>query len=648
MPNRLKDQLSPYLQSHAHNPVNWYPWCEEAFSEAVRRDVPVFVSIGYSSCHWCHVMERESFNDDEVAKILNDNFVSIKVDREERPDIDNLYMDACVAINGSGGWPMTVFLNHDKTPFFAGTYYRQSAFINLLERVSHLWMNNRDMLTESGAKITERLKDLSIKERGAEINYDKLYQKIARYYDPVCGGFFEAPKFPGAGALLFLLRYNILNPNSNSGRILKKTLDNMANGGIFDHIGGGFFRYSTDRKWLVPHFEKMLYDNALLLQVYAEASRSIKSGYKYIAERTAQYVFRTMQDEDGGFYTAEDADSEGIEGKYYLFSPDEIFYILGREGENFSEDYDITAEGNFEGKSIPNRIGKGIIPYDDRLGEILHFRNKRIPPFKDDKITLSSNCLMISSLCISGRLLNRREYIENAARCADFILSNFFVDGRLMARWRLNEAKHPSTLDDYAYLSNALIELYFAENNIKWLKKATEISDEILRLFSDGRGALFLSGKDVEDLPIRQKVINDSALPSGNAVAAYNFLRLYDLTGKDQYLTTAENILSESQGSMEINPYGHAGMLIASLYREYGKCISLTDGEGLDKMLKAAEGFRPFTNLSVIKEDSKDIAELIRDMKYKKSLEGKATAYICDKSGCRPPVTDYKKFMELI
>jgi len=648
--NKLSDEKSPYLLAHANNPVDWYPWGEEAFSEAKKRDVPIFLSIGYSSCHWCHVMEKESFENQSVAELLNKNFVSIKIDREERPDIDNIYMEACLAFNGSGGWPLSVFINHDKIPFFAGTYYPKRGFINLLERVNNAWKSNRDSLIETGEKIREYIKDKRASGgREGDFSIEKVYQKIARNFDPVYGGFFDAPKFPTPQILLFLLRYNTLYSNSYSGNIIRKTLDCMAQGGIFDQIGGGFFRYSTDRKWLVPHFEKMLYDNAMLLMVYSEASRSLDSRFGSIAERIAEYLFRVMHDKNGGFYTAQDADSEGIEGKYYLFTPDEIFYLYGMdEGEKFSEDYDITHKGNFEGKNIPNRIGKDFIINDRRIPEILFYRNRRIPPFLDDKITTSSNALIIAALSVAGRLLCIPKYIREAVRCANFIDNNLFVDGRLMARWREEEAKHPSTLDDYAYLLWGYMELYYSTNDSKWLKKSMELSSEIIKLFGDTSGAMFYTGSDVNDLPVRQKVIRDGAIPSGNSIISYNFLRLYEITHREELMKAAERIIDDVYKNMIEEPYGYASHLISYMYRENGKSISVVDGEGMDEMLKVTEGFRPFVNLSVINPKEQEIAEMIADMKGKHNIGGKATAYICDKNGCHPPVTNPKEFSEMI
>jgi uncharacterized protein YyaL (SSP411 family) len=644
--NRLIDEKSPYLLQHANNPVNWYPWCEEAFIEAKKRDVPVFISIGYSSCHWCHVMERESFTDESVAEIINANFVAVKVDREERPDVDNIYMQASIAYNGSGGWPLSVFAGHDKLPFFAGTYYPKRSFVNLLERISAIWSSNRNALYGSSRRIKEHLTEPDKPYADTDIDYKEVFNKIASSHDSEFGGFNIAPKFPMPQLLLFLLRYNAVFPDSGADEILRKSLNAMADGGIYDHVGGGFFRYSTDRQWLVPHFEKMLYDNAMLIMVYAEASRALDSRYRSIVKATVEYVVRVMRDAGGGFYTAQDADSEGVEGKYYLFTPDEMCYLFGRDlGESFSKDYDITLKGNFEGKNILNRIGKGFIPNDKRLNEVHCYRSRRIPPFLDDKITTSSNSLMAAALAVGGRLLNNRAYIELAEECIQFIDNNLYIDGRLTARWREGEARHPATLEDYAYLLWAKLELYYAAFNKQYLKSALDTSYEIIRLFSDKEGAMFQTGADVNDLPVRSKTLYDGALPSGNAVVSYSFLRLYDITGRNELLEEAEKIISSVGDRISEYPTGYSGHLLARIYRDCRQSLSLTAGEGLNEMLKATEGYRPLLNISVIDDT---LTELIDDFKRLKSVGNRATAYYCDKQGCRPPVTDSTELSRML
>lgn len=649
MPNRLINEKSPYLLSHAHNPIDWYPWGDEAFNKAKELDRPIFLSIGYSSCHWCHVMERESFMDSDVAKILNDNYIAIKVDREERPDVDNIYMDACIAINGTGGWPMSIFVNHDKIPFYAGTYFPKEdrmnimGFMKLLERISNIWNNNRQELNKSGVSIINHINQQHIRSGGNynDYDYDRLYQKIARGFDSDYGGFHNPPKFPNPQLLLTLMRYACINPSSYALRIVDKTLTSMANGGLFDHVGGGFFRYSTDRVWLVPHFEKMLYDNAMLMQVYAEAARAIDIKYKDIVDRIGRYIKREMTSANGGFFTAEDADSEGVEGKYYLFMPYEITSILGEdEGQRFNDDYNITSKGNYEGRNILNRIGKSMMPYDKRLDKVLEYRNMRVKPFKDDKITTAYNALMIASTAIAGRLLGDGSFIELAEGAAGFIENNLYVDGRLMARWREGEAKHPSTLDDYAYLMWGHLELFYSTYDYKWLDKCKMVSEDILRLFKDTSGGLFYSASDITDLPIRQKTYYDGALPSGNAVIARNMIRLSELTGDIKYKLVADEIMQEVYQSMIDNPYSYSGHLVAFMERDFGKALTIINGEGVEDMITAIDGYKPFIHITLLNKDSMH--------SDKQSIEGKATAYMCDKYGCKPPVTDRQELIKLM
>ena len=421
-PNRLIHEKSPYLLQHAHNPVNWMPWGDAAFEAARERDVPVFLSIGYSSCHWCHVMERESFEDAEVAALLNEHFVSIKVDREERPDVDHLYMQACTAMTGQGGWPLSIFLTADRLPFFAGTYFPKHdqygipGFMTVLGKIVSLWSADRDKLLDAG-KTTLRYLGETVSPHGGdgESDYsDEAYAMFNRTFDPAYGGFGSAPKFPSAYNLLFLLRYAIAREEPHALQMIKKTLTAMGQGGIYDFIAGGFCRYATDRQWLVPHFEKMLYSNALLAIAYAEGAAYLDPDYAWIARRTLDYCIREMRGEHGGFFTAQDADSEGVEGKFYVWTPSEIQSVLGEsDGQRFCDLFSITDRGNFEGKSIPHHIGRDVSRQDWDFAHscfplLLTERNKRVQPFTDDKVLTSSNGLMIAALSVCGRLLSAR------------------------------------------------------------------------------------------------------------------------------------------------------------------------------------------------------------------------------------------------
>ncbi len=577
-PNRLINELSPYLLQHAYNPVNWWPWCEQAFAAAKAEDKPVFLSIGYSTCHWCHVMEQESFEDPEVASILNNYFAAIKVDREERPDVDEVYMNACVNIAGSGGWPLTVFINADRKPFFAGTYfpknnsYGRIGLINLLQNVTNLWNTRRDDLSKTAEKIISALETNKLIPTHFEWdNLDHAEQSLLDTFDSKWGGFGRAPKFPAPHNLLFLLsRVSSINEETPIGRAIIKTLKALSAGGIRDHIGGGFCRYSTDEKFLVPHFEKMLYDNALLLMVFAEAwKKSNIPDFAEIVNSTLAYINRELLSPGGGYYTAQDADIEGIEGKYYLWTPDEISTLLGSEcGKRYCALLDITPEGNFEGYSIPNKIGKihsaddsdFITKCHERLYEA---RLKRIHPATDDKILLTSNSLMLAALSIVGKSFADRDIVSAAEKTAAFILENFRVNSRLMAVFKNKRAYQLATLDGYAYLVWGLIELFDATNNKKWLKAASELNQQMLQLFATNGGGLYYSGQDVNDLPIRPVSFYDGATPSGTSVAARNLIRLSSLTPEKDLTRKALDLINSLGAAINRHPTSFVYLLLA-------------------------------------------------------------------------------------
>ena len=563
--NRLIHEKSPYLLQHAYNPVNWYPWCDEAFEKAKREDKPIFLSIGYSTCHWCHVMERESFEDEEIASILNNNFISIKVDREERPDIDSIYMTVCQALTGHGGWPLTIFMTPDKTPFFAGTYFPKndrmgmSGLKTILNSVNQAWLNNREALLHSGSRILDAIKDSfeeDTPESTATISediFDEAFSQFKYDFDNIFGGFGSAPKFPTPHNLFFLLRYWYNTKEEYALIMVEKTLESMYKGGIYDHIGFGFSRYSTDEKWLVPHFEKMLYDNALLAIAYLEAYQATKKKkYAEIAQQIFTYVLRDMTSPEGGFYSAEDADSEGEEGKFYIWSKKEINDILGdKDGEKYCKYYNITDEGNFEGFNIPSLINSVIPDEDNELVEscrkkLFDYRIKRIHPHKDDKILTAWNGLMIAAMAIGGRVLHNEVYTQAAEKAAEFILSKLVrEDGRLLARYRDGDAAIPAYVDDYAYLIWGLIELYESTYKPKYLKKSLALNQDLIKLFWDNKsGGLFLYGSDSEQLIIRPKELYDGATPSGNSVAALNFIRLARMTGQHELEEKAQNRFS--------------------------------------------------------------------------------------------------------
>ncbi|HHW30256.1 MAG TPA: thioredoxin domain-containing protein [Clostridiaceae bacterium] len=673
--NRLIHEKSPYLLQHAHNPVDWYPWGEEAFAKAKAEDKPIFLSIGYSTCHWCHVMERESFENEEVAQLLNRHFISIKVDREERPDIDSIYMTVCQVLTGSGGWPLTVFMTPDKKPFFAGTYfpkddrYGMYGLISLLRRINKLWTEDRDSIISSGNNITDAIKKYNEYEEGlpSEEAITTTFRSLEQSYDEEYGGFGVAPKFPTPHNLLFLLRYYYKTGNAKALEMVKKTLNCMYKGGIYDHIGYGFSRYSTDRMWLVPHFEKMLHDNALLAIAYLETFHVTGQPlYEKIARQIFTYIQRDMTSPEGGFYSAEDADSEGVEGKFYTWSKKEIMDILGEEeGRKFCEMYDITEAGNFEGVNIPNLIksikfDKELYDFNDeksRTVPLFIHREKRIHPHKDDKILTSWNGLMIAAFAIGGRILGNESYTQAAEKAASFIFSKLIrEDGRLMARYRNGDTAHLAYVDDYAFLVWALIELYETTYNPFYLKKALELNDNMLSLFwDDDGGGLFLYGSDGEELIVRPKEIYDGATPSGNSVATFNFLRLARLTGRPDLEEKAQRQFRTFASYINSAGSGHAFMLIALLFSLAGsKEVIIVDGKNSSESDKKAifdviqQKFMPFTTTIFYSQDNKDITDIMPYLKNYFPLENKTTVYVCENFSCKKPVTSADEFSGLM
>lgn len=652
--NKLIHETSPYLLQHAHNPVDWFPWGDEAFAEAKKRDAPVFLSIGYSTCHWCHVMERESFEDDEVAGLLNRFFVSIKVDREERPDIDHFYMSACTALTGRGGWPLSCFLTPDKKPFFAGSYfpkedsYGMRGFLSILTALADLWQNDRQRLATASEDVMCHLSEgagSSRKKIDQHVS-DLAFEQLAASFDEHYGGFGGAPKFPSVHNLLFLIRYGFLKHNRRAVAMVGTTLAAMEKGGIWDHIGGGFSRYSTDKRWLVPHFEKMMYDNAMLAIVCCEAGAAIDKRFFSTARRILDYCFREMADDDGGFFTAQDADSEGVEGRYYVFTPSEIISVLGpSDGKRFCRLFDITSQGNFEGKSIPNLLKSKPTSDDMAFAEhsfplLRQFRETRVPPLKDDKKLASVNGLMLAALAIAGRLLGDTAYLAAAGETGDFLLETMFHNGRLHASFRKGSLRHPATSDDYAYVLWGFFELYQATLEPRWLLQTLGIADSLLKLFQDGQGALYLSGSDVDDLPFRTKNTHDGALPSGNAVAAQVLLRLADITHADIYRSAAAQIASALCEKIAAYPAAFTGLLCADVYRRHGGMqVFLANGEGISDLKGAVSVFNPFLTVA-LSSGSTEPVPIVPNFSGYKPVSGHAAAYICSPRGCLAPLTD--------
>ncbi|MBS3819419.1 thioredoxin domain-containing protein, partial [bacterium] len=552
-PNRLIHEKSPYLLQHAHNLVHWFPWGPEAFQKAQKENKPVFLSIGYSTCHWCHVMEKESFQDEEVAGMMNETFVSIKVDREERPDIDSVYMDVCQVLTGTGGWPLTLILTPEKKPFFAATYIPKEGRLGmmglkeLISRIQEMWNLNQEEIRRSSQQIVSSLKEMTQKTPGEGLGkgtLDKAFQELANRYDSKHGGFGKAPKFPAPHNLLFLLRYWKRTQNPYALAMVEKTLQSMRQGGMFDHVGYGFHRYSTDEKWQVPHFEKMLYDQALLAFAYTEAYQATgKEFYKNTAEEILEYVLRDMTSPEGGFYSAEDADTEGEEGKFYIWTWKELNEILNREEMDWTyRVYNIYKEGNFPQEAAEQEGGKNILYLKKPLKEtaqegnvkpgelkskvekirskLFNAREERIHPLKDDKILTDWNGLMIASLSKAAQVFDKSEYLHAAQKAAGFLSARLWGEkGALFHRYRKGEAEIPGFLDDYAFLIWGLLELYEASLEAGYLQQALKLSHYLLSHFWDEKeGGFGLTSSSQESFFIQPKNIYDGALPSGNSV----------------------------------------------------------------------------------------------------------------------------------
>jgi hypothetical protein len=690
MPNNLINETSPYLRQHAHNPVDWYPWGSEAFEKAQREDKPIFLSIGYSTCHWCHVMAHESFEQPEVARLMNEAFVSIKVDREERPDIDNVYMSACQMMTGRGGWPLTIIMTPDRKPFFAATYIpRESRFglvgmLELIPRIRELWARQRGEALSVSSKIAAVLQQTSQDIPGEELDETMLglaYQELAKRFDGQYAGFSSAPKFPTPHNLLFLLRYWKRSGNSAALDMVEKTLQGIRRGGIYDHVGFGFHRYSTDSQWLVPHFEKMLYDQAMLAMAYTEAHQAIgKEDYGKTAREIFTYVLRDMTAAEGGFYSAEDADSEGEEGKFYLWTQEEVRQALGNEELDFiAEVFNIEKDGNFTEQPIGRRSGLNILHVRKSLEELASglnlsqhdlqkhlemmrqklfaYREKRVHPIKDDKILTDWNGLMIAALAKGAQAFDEPEYAEAACRAADFILGNMRKpDGRLLHRYRDGQAGVQANLDDYAFLVWGLVELYEAVFDARHLKVALELTRDMLRYFWDeDGGGLYLTPEDGESLLVRKKEIYDGAIPSGNSVAMLNLLRLGRMTATPDLEEKAAGIGRAFSRSVKQLPSAHTQLMVA-LDLGIGPCYEVViagkaRGEDTKAMVRALRThFLPNTVvlLNPGERESFEIAQLAEFIRNQPSIGGKATAYVCLNHNCKLPTTGVGKMLELL
>ncbi|RYG73733.1 thioredoxin domain-containing protein [Lentibacillus lipolyticus] len=669
MANQLQYEKSPYLLQHKDNPVDWHPWGDEAFAKAKREGKPIFLSIGYSTCHWCHVLAHESFEDEEVADFLNEHYVSIKVDREERPDIDSVYMKVCQMMTGQGGWPLSIFMTPDKIPFYAGTYfpreskYGMPGFMEVITQLHQKYKQDPDHI----AKVTESVTDALAKAATTKGEHrltkditDKAFKQLGNRFDVTNGGFSSAPKFPAPHQMLFLLRYHYFTGKTAARKMVEKTLDAMAAGGIYDHVGFGFARYSTDEKWLVPHFEKMLYDNALLLMAYTEGYQITKNEqYKTVSEQIITFVMREMHGAEGGFYSAIDADSEGVEGKYYVWDYDEVMQILGEQrGSLYTSVYGITPEGNFEGKNIPNLLHADLQAVameksmsmdalhrelEEARKQLLHAREQRVYPHVDDKILTSWNAMMIAALAKAGRVFGEPEYTNIAAKAMTFVEKNLIQNSRVMARYRDGDVRYNGYLDDYAYLIWAYVELYEGTFSIAYLEHARKLTDCMLDLFWDNEeGGFFFSGYDSEQLLSREKEVFDGALPSGNSVAAVMLARLGHLTGETGYLDKLEEMYTTfyddvRQGIAATTHFCQSLLLSENPTKEV---VILGERDTFTAEVQGA--FLPDVAL-LAGDDPKALAKAAPFTAAYRKLDGQTTIYVCEHFTCHQPTTDPDK-----
>lgn len=653
MANHLANEKSPYLLQHKDNPVDWYPWGEEALNRAKEENKPIFLSIGYSTCHWCHVMAHESFEDAQVAEILNANYIPIKVDREERPDIDAVYMNVCQAMTGSGGWPLTVILSPDQLPIYAGTYfpkyssYSRVGLLDILAQIAPMWQKTPEKLTENGNKIVDYLNRMSAPRPGEPSRelLDKTYEMLKKNFSPEWGGFGAAPKFPTPHHLLFLMQYYEEHPQSEAMAMVEKTLDAMARGGLFDHIGGGFARYSTDEKWLRPHFEKMLYDNALLMMVYTEAyQRTGNEYYADIVRRTANYVLREMTSPEGGYYSAQDADSDGVEGKYYLLSGLQILEVLGPDdGHEFCRRYGIDASSKFP--EIPNRIGISDAPWkrnDDRLEKLMAYRKDRASLHCDDKILLSWNCWMIMAMMQAGMVLQEPSYCDSARRAMSFLNTHLVNEqDRLLLRYRDGEASNDGQLEDYALLALAGLTLYRWTGDISYLESAARRARQMTELFEDPKdGGYYRSAEDGEALIMRTKDFNDGAVPAGNSCAAMVLAQLSLLTGEAYWSDAALRQFRSIAGQASSYPIGFTYAMLAldmllSSHLELVCCTAESPVEHVEYLKK-----HPARNLSILIKDpgSADALDRLAPFTAEYGVPSDGTRwYLCENGACQLP-----------
>jgi hypothetical protein len=689
--NRLFLESSPYLLQHAHNPVSWYPWDDDAFETARRLGRPVLLSVGYSTCHWCHVMEEESFDDEEIARFLNENYVVIKVDREERPDVDAIYMSAVQIMTGGGGWPMTVWLTPERKPFFGGTYFpardgdrgARMGFLTLLRRLKEAYTGAQaDRVSETSARLAEAIRqNLAPAPGGKELPAAGVLESAAAHYrsryDGIHGGVAGAPKFPSGLPLRFLLRYHRRTQDANALQMATQTLEKMAAGGMYDQVGGGFHRYSTDERWLVPHFEKMLYDNALLAMAYLEAHQATgREEFGRVAREILRYVERDMTSPEGAFYSATDADSPTPDGRreegwFFTWTPDELRAVLDEEQARVViAYYGVSSRGNFEGRNILHvarpladvardlglSLEKARAVIEESKDRLYAARAKRPPPLRDDKILAAWNGLIIAAHAQAALVLGDERYAERAARAATFVLTRMRQDGRLLRSYKGAQARHTGYLDDYAFLIAGLLDLYEATGEPRWLKEALALDGVLEGSYEDkGHGGYFMTSHDHEALLAREKPAYDGAEPSGNSVQALNLMRLHELTTQDRYRQRAERTLQAFGGRLSQSPAALSEMLLAAdFHLDTPKELvivtphSRTDAEALLARLRST--FVPNRVLTVVAEGS-DLAaqsQLVPLLQGKVTRNGQATAYVCEQRVCKLPTSDPEVFARQI
>ncbi len=689
-PNHLAGEKSPYLLQHQFNPVDWYPWGDEAFQKARMENKPVFLSIGYATCHWCHVMAHESFEDEDVARFMNETFVSVKVDREERPDIDAFYMSVCQMMTGAGGWPLTIIMTPDRQPFFAGTYfpketrYGRPGMLDLVAYIRRAWNDRRDELLESAEGIVQALQRETIRTSNKVPGDETLhlaFRQLQQRFDKEWGGFGDAPKFPTPHNLMFLLRYWDRTGNEDALAMVETTLQTMRRGGVYDHVGFGFHRYSTDRQWLVPHFEKMLYDQALLALAYLEAYQVTRNeDYARTAREIFTYVLRDMTDMQGGFYSAEDADSEGVEGKFYLWTREEVQAVLPEEDFEIARDiFQLRKDGNVREEAAGRTSRENILHMAKPLSEtaadlgmtvedlttrldairakLLDVRSGRVRPFLDDKILTDWNGLMIAALAFGGRVLDEPTYLAVAGRAADFILERMTrPDGILLHRFRDGQAGIDGQLDDYAFIIYGLFELYEATFEVKWLRQAIDLTTKMQELFGDDdQGGFFGTSVANKDLPVRQKQIYDGAAPSGNSVAALDLVRLGRLTGDTRLEGIARKIIEGFSVQVNEAPSAYTFLMLGVMFmtgvsREVVVC-GVPENEDTRKMVRALNG--PFfPNLVAVflpaNQSRTGIDEIIGYVQEYRLVNQSATAYVCVKQACQQPTMDIETMLKEI